>query len=127
MGGTVRVACIQSKSELGHKDKNLEHLADLIEEAASMGAKVIVAPEMALCGYAYASPQAVMDEAEPVPGPATKSISELAKRLGVYVSFGLAEKAATPGMYFNSSALIGPDGEILGTYRKSHLAVEDTT
>ncbi len=126
MEGAVSVACLQMNSEVGHKDRNLGRLAELVTEAASNGAKVVVAPEMALCGYVHETPQAVMEQAEPVPGPATLFVSNLARKLGVSVSFGMAERGDKPGVFFNSSVLIGSDGRLHQRYRKSHLAVEDT-
>jgi predicted amidohydrolase len=59
--------------------------------------------------------------AETVPGPATEHIAALARELDIYVVFGMAERDRDePGVLYNASAVIGPEG-ILGTYRKVHL------
>ncbi|MCK5586792.1 carbon-nitrogen hydrolase family protein [Candidatus Bipolaricaulota bacterium] len=54
--------------------------------------------------------------AEPVPGPTTEFISELAKTHDVYISFGLSEQAE--GKLYNAQLLISPTGEVIAKHRK---------
>lgn len=54
--------------------------------------------------------------AEPVPGPSTDYISDVAREHDVYISFGLTEEAG--GNLYNTLVLISPEGEILATHRK---------
>jgi N-carbamoylputrescine amidase len=61
--------------------------------------------------------------AEPIPGPATDSVSSIAKMLGCHIGFGLTE--SNQGTLYNSFVLIDPDGEIVATHRKVNLAPED--
>jgi len=77
-----------------------------------------VFPECALAGYCYDSLDECRPYAEPVPGPSTRRLAATAKRLGVYVVFGLLE--ADGERVFNACALVGPDG-VIGNYRKVHL------
>ena len=45
----------------------------------------------------------------------------VAQELGVYVVFPTYERGAERGIVYNSAALIGPTGDVLGVYRKTHL------
>jgi len=57
--------------------------------------------------------------AEPVPGPTTKAMGEVARELGVFISYGFTE--AESYRIFNSQALISPDGHVIDVRRKSRL------
>ncbi|MEX2089908.1 MAG: carbon-nitrogen hydrolase, partial [Bacteroidota bacterium] len=58
--------------------------------------------------------------AEPVPGPTTKALGEVAKKLRLVIVAPLFERRA-PGIYHNSAAIIEADGTIAGLYRKMHI------
>ena len=62
---------------------------------------------------------AVRTVAEPVPGPSTKRLGELAGELEVYICVGLVE-SDTNG-FFNAQVLLGPDGGIAAHHRKKSL------
>jgi len=102
-------------------DAHVQRVVGLIEGAAAQGATLVALPE--LFQHAY-FPQredpALFDLAEPVPGPITQRLGEVAQRLGIYLTCPLFERRA-PGLYHNSAALIGPDGEIAALYRKCHI------
>jgi predicted amidohydrolase len=136
---TVRVAAVQSPSDLGEVERNAERLSRLVEEAAAGGAKVVVLPECAVSGYlsqdlettwhvpgrpraeAFAHGRDPATAAEPVPGPSTARFAALAKRLGVWISVPLLEvvRAADGGArYFNTLVLVSPAGEVAAHYRK---------
>ena len=57
--------------------------------------------------------------AEPIPGPSTKYFGELAKRHQLYIVAGLLEREGP--LVYNVAALIGPDGDLVGKYRKVTL------
>jgi predicted amidohydrolase len=59
--------------------------------------------------------------AETIPGPATNVFAELAKRYQVHLVLGLAESDLAANTYYNAQIILGPDGLIIGTYRKMHL------
>ncbi len=93
-----------------------EQLAPFIEQAAQQKADLVVLPETLTAtgnGLSYA------DAAEPVPGPSTKYFGELAKRHNLYIVAGLVERDMH--LVYNTAALIGPDGELVGKYRKVTL------
>jgi uncharacterized protein (TIGR03067 family) len=54
--------------------------------------------------------------AEPIPGPSTEYFSALAKKHGIYLVVGLVEREGH--LVYNVAVLIGPDGRIIGKYRK---------
>ena len=55
-----------------------------------------------------------------IPGPVTEPVQQVAKDLGVYAVLGTYERGPERGVIYNSSVLIGRDGEVLGVYRKTH-------
>jgi predicted amidohydrolase len=64
------------------------------------------------------------DIAEPVPGPTTRALGEAAKALNCYLAAGLIERARGDILH-NTAVLIGRDGRLVGTYRKTHLPREE--
>jgi len=97
----------------------------LVEQAGADGCNFVVFPELALTTFFprwFYEDQADVDlwfERE-MPGEATQPLFEAVKRTGVAISFGYAE--LTPeGDHYNTSILVGPDGTIVGKYRKVHL------
>jgi predicted amidohydrolase len=63
------------------------------------------------------------EASEPVPGPTTRTLGELAKRLNSYIVAGLYERVGS--VVYNTAVLIGRDGELKGYYRKTHLPREE--
>ncbi len=127
---TVSLACINFHPEWGNKAANLAKIKTFVTDAAKLGNHVIVFPELALSGYECS--EDIGDEkkscrmhaelAEAIPGPSTEEISSLAKKLDVYIIFGMPEQdTKNPAARYISSAVIAPEG-ILGAYRKLHLA-----
>lgn len=104
---------------------NLDHAVGRLRACvAETGAQLVVFPESATTGYTTGlSAQALAELVSPIPGPVTDPIAEAAADLGVTVVWGTYERGPEPGQVFNSAATIGPDGQILGVYRKTHLYV----
>jgi predicted amidohydrolase len=84
----------------------------IIEEAARQKADLIVLPEV----LTYGSGSTYPEVAEPIPGPSTEFFGELAKRYQTHLVPGLVERDGT--LIYNVAVLIGPDGNIIGKYRK---------
>ncbi len=57
--------------------------------------------------------------AEQVPGPSAKSFEALAKRLDPYIAVPVVERDGH--LIYNTAALVGPDGIMIGKYRKAVL------
>jgi predicted amidohydrolase len=60
--------------------------------------------------------KAFADVAEPIPGPSTEYFCGLARKYGIHIVVGLVEREGH--LIYNVAVLIGPDGRILGKYRK---------
>ena len=54
-----------------------------------------------------------------MPGDVTEPLQEAARATGAHVVWGTYERGAERGTVYNASVLIGPDGDVLGTYRKT--------
>ena len=100
---------------------SLEKAAERIETAAKAGAQVICLPELFATPYFCRNQDHdAFDLAEPIPGPTTNAMAEAAKAHKVVVVAPLYERRG-PGCYQNSLAVLGPDGDHLGVYRKMHI------
>lgn len=100
---------------------NLEKAATLAQEAASQGAQVICLPELFGTPYfCQTEDAALFDLAEPIPGPSTRRLGRVAKKTGTVILASLFERRA-PGLHHNTTAVIGPDGDVSGIYRKMHI------
>jgi predicted amidohydrolase len=120
-----KAASIEFNPCLNELDRNMEALLAAVTEAAENGAKLIVTPEMATTGYHYGSRSAIRPFVDTIPGKTTMAFEAAAKRYQTHIVIGMAEVDEEDGLYYNSCALIGPDGYI-GKYRKTHQwAAED--
>ena len=63
------------------------------------------------------------DVAKPIPGPDTQRLGEAARKNGLWVVAGLAERDGEA--LYNTAVLIGRDGRLAGKYRKVHLPREE--
>ena len=94
---------------------------DLIREAAGRGAEVVVTQELFLTEYfCRTEDPAMFDLAEPVPGPTSQLLGDLAGELGIVLVASLFESRG-PGVYHNTAVVIDADGAMLGKYRKAHI------
>jgi deaminated glutathione amidase len=114
----MRAAAIQLNST-GDVSRNLEVAERLVRDAAADGAELVVLPEKwNLLGDA----EVLRERAEPLDGPAISAVRAWARELGVHVVAGsIAERVEGAGKLFNTSVLIGPDGELQARYRKIHM------
>jgi len=102
-------------------EENLEHAMEMVREAAGKGANVVCLPELFMTQYfCQREEHGFFDLAEPVPGPTTTRLSQLARQQGVVLIASLFEKRA-PGIYHNTAAVFDEDGSLKGIYRKMHI------
>jgi len=108
---------------LGSDDEqdNIEAVSSLVEDAAGRGAQVILPPELFSGPYfCQQEDEALFALARPVADhPSVIAMRKLAKKLGVAIPTSFFERDGHH--YYNTLAMIGPDGEVMGTYRKSHI------
>ncbi len=113
--GLVQMSCSPDPAE------NVEKAAGRIAEAAALGAQVVCLQELFRSQYFCREEDArLFDLAEPIPGPTTERLSQVAKEHGVVLVASLFEKRAQ-GLYHNTAAIVDADGTLLGIYRKMHI------
>ena len=93
-------------------------MREFAREAAALGARVVLYPELIVSGYL--APELIPALAEPVSGPSVTSLARAAAELGTALAFGLAERGED-GRCHNSLVFLGSHGELAGVYRKAHL------
>lgn len=115
-----RIAVVQTACSLD-PNENLAKAEWRIREAAGRGAQVICLQELFRSQYFCREENPdLFALAEPIPGPTTTRLGMLASELKIVVIASLFERRA-PGLYHNTAAVIGGEGEILGLYRKMHI------
>jgi len=103
------------------KSANVDTMARLARVAAAGGADLIVTQELFASQYfCQVEDEQRFDLAEPIPGPTSQRVCELAKELGVLISASLFERRAA-GVYHNTSIMVDRTGEIVDRYRKMHI------
>lgn len=110
------------------RTETVGRLIRLLERAAAAGASLAVFPEMALTSF---FPRWALTDAREIdafyetqmPGPDTRPLFDAAARLRIGFALGYAELSESGGRRrrFNSMVLVGPDGTVLGHYRKMHI------
>jgi N-carbamoylputrescine amidase len=102
-------------------EKNLQHAMDRVREASQLGAQIVCLPELFQTQYfCQREDTALFDLAEPIPGPTTAKLSELAKQLKIVLIASLFEKRAA-GVYHNTAVTFDADGSQRSLYRKMHI------
>jgi predicted amidohydrolase len=120
----VTVATVQMKPKLGETEENLVKMSELVAKiAGQQKVDLIVFPELITSGYECGV--RFTDLAQRVPGPTVNLIAQRAQEFGVHIAFGLPTKEKVESILFNSLVFIGPDGELIGEYRKVHLKGEE--
>ncbi len=118
----MRTALVQMGSEYDAA-KNAARADRLVREAADRGARIICLQELFNTIYfPYELNSRHLDLAEPLDGPTMEHMRGLAGELGVVLIAPIYEKALD-GLLYNSAPVIGPDGNLLGVYRKSHIPI----
>ena len=116
----TKIALIQFNGDVEH-DKNIEKMVQYTEESVAKGARIICYHELCT-DYYFCSERdsGLFRLAETIPGPTTELIGEIAKKSRVVIILSLFEKGIE-GEFYNSAAVIGCDGKVLGKYRKTHI------
>ena len=130
----MNVAVVQTNPVFGEVRSNVQKAIELME---TVRADLYVLPELFNTGYNFIDSHEVEPLSEPVAGMTFDFVAEFARKKSCYVVYGFAETALHPNAqssnpkprtsnhkpqttYFNSAALVGPDG-LVGLYRKIHL------
>jgi N-carbamoylputrescine amidase len=120
MSRTLTVAALQSAYG-PDLSANIARTRDLIREAASLGAQVILPSELFQGPYfCVAHEERWFAEAHPWrEHPCVTALAPLAAELGVVIPVSIFEREGPH--YFNSLVMLDADGRPLGLYRKSHI------
>jgi beta-ureidopropionase len=117
---TLSAALIQMTTEY-NKEKNVRKAEEYVREAAGRGASLVCLQELFNTVYfCFEMDARHFELAETLDGPTIRRMRDLAKELQITLVAPIFEKAFD-GEYFNSAPTIGPGGEILSVYRKSHI------
>jgi predicted amidohydrolase len=114
----MRAAAVQLNST-ADKARNLEVAERLVRAAAADGAELAVLPEK---WNLLGDSAALLAGAEPLDGPTIDAARSWARELGIHLVAGsIAERVEGQERSFNTSTLIGPEGELEAAYRKIHM------
>lgn len=129
---TIRVASLSIMPKKWDKHANANKIEKMTRDAAGQGASLVITPEGVLEGYVVnevirekdAGKKAELTRrfqelAEPLDGPYIERFCRLADELNIHLILGFLQRDG-PRTY-NSTALIGPQGAVIGTYRKTHF------
>jgi predicted amidohydrolase len=119
----MRLATVHYKPTGKSPRDNCEEFAHLVAEAARQQADLVVLGETVPYVSVKMKPH---ETAEPVPGPTTEYFGQLAAMHDLHIVLSLYER--DQHLVYNTAVLIGPDGELIGKYRKvclPHGEVED--
>ncbi len=110
----VRLAAVHYQPTGKSIRKNCEEFSSLIADAGRQKADLVVLGETVPSVGISQPPD---ETAESIPGASTEYFGELAKQHHVHIVLSLYEREEH--LVYNTAVLIGPDGQLLGKYRKS--------
>ena len=102
-------------------DENIANVSELVREAAGKGAQVVLPPELFEGPYfCRVEDEGLFATAKPTAQhPSVLAMQKLASELNIWIPTSFFE--ADGPHYYNSLAMIGPDGKVAGIYRKTHI------
>lgn len=120
MTRSITVAALQLPL-MASEAENIDAVADLVEQAAGEGAQIILPPELFSGPYfCKTQEEAHFALARPtLDHPSVRAMAKLAKKLGVAIPTSYFERDGAH--FYNTVAMIDASGEIVSTYRKSHI------
>jgi len=117
----ITVAALQLALGSTDEQDNIAAVSALVEQAAGEGAQIVLPPELFSSPYfCKIEDDALFATARPLAEhPSVKAMQALATSLKVAIPTSFFERDGHH--YYNTMAMIDAGGEILGTYRKSHI------
>jgi predicted amidohydrolase len=115
-------ACVQIAVAPNDVQANVDKGITWLERAVKeYEAELIVFPETVTTSFVTGlDANELWDLVDEAPGKITRDVQAAAKSLGVHVVWPSYRRGPERGVVYNSSILIGPDGEIIGIYDKTH-------
>ncbi len=116
----MKVGIYQNSPLFGQVEINIEQA---LQDLSSVRADIMVLPELFNTGYQFVSRKELEGLAEEIPtGKTCQAMMALAREQNMFIVCGLAERDES--RFYNSAAVIGPKG-LVGSYRKTHLFLEE--
>ncbi|KHL24395.1 N-carbamoylputrescine amidase [Croceibacterium mercuriale] len=118
---SITVAALQLQLDLEAEEDNIAAVSALVEQAAAAGAQVVLPPELFAGGYfCREEDERFFAMARPTAEhPSVQAMQQLAAKLKVAIPTSFFERDGHH--YYNTMAMIDAEGQIMGTYRKSHI------
>jgi N-carbamoylputrescine amidase len=108
------------------KERNIEKATRYVAEAAANGAQIVCLQELFNTTYfCYTENPEFWGLAEPIPGPTIDAMCRVAAEHRIVLVAPIYEKEI-PGELYNTAVVIGPNGDIMGKYRKSSIPLVKT-
>jgi beta-ureidopropionase len=120
---TLRVGGIQLGPYQGSYEAQMQHLIRGSEELLrSDKFDVFCLPEMMTSPYmCTVEREELKSFAEPIPGPSSTRIAELARKYSTFIIGTAYEYDEKDRKYYNSAFICSDTGDIIGKYRKTHI------
>lgn len=101
--------------------ESVERFCKLVDSAIPKPCDIVCLPEgISVVGTG----KSYIEVAESLPGPTTEALGNIARRNRCYIVAGLYERVGS--VVYNTAVLIGRDGRLVGSYRKTHLPFEES-
>ena len=127
----VKTAVVQMSTNWLDREANCAKMIDYVERICRQSSTdLIVFPELSNTGYVKGRNQDFnvdfIKAAEPIPGPTSIALCNVAKKYRVHVVAGIGQLHPTiPATLYNSALLIGDQGQIIGIHHKVHIPAEE--
>jgi predicted amidohydrolase len=117
----VRLAAIHYRpTQTASSKENLEQFKKYIDEAGDQNADIVCLPEgITIVG----TDKSYVEVSEPIPGPTTDFLGQLAQKYQMYIVAGILEREGA--VVYNTAVLMDRDGKLAGKYRKATLPREE--
>lgn len=117
MDHDVRIALVSCRSAIGDTAGNLCRMEQWIIAAGNQGADLVCFPELSITGYHVRPP--IDAVAEPIDGPCSARLADLAEKHNISILAGMAERSGD--RIYAAHLLAQPESERCRVYRKLHL------
>ncbi|WP_374632078.1 carbon-nitrogen hydrolase family protein [Ferrovibrio sp.] len=115
----VTVSMIQICADDDDRAANVAKMLEYLKIAGDRGSQIVALPEV-WTGTGFSRDGRLKEIADTIPGDVTGALSEKAREYGMYIVGSIYEKGED-GKYYNTAPVIGPTGDVVAKYRKTHL------
>jgi N-carbamoylputrescine amidase len=117
----IAIAALQLPLARAAEEDNIAAVAELVEQAAHRGADIVLPPELFSQSYfCQREDEALFALARPtLEHPSVVAMRKLAAKCQIAIPVSFFERDGQH--YYNTIAMVDARGEVMGTYRKSHI------